>query len=39
MKQWQVDRKFTPKMKPKEIRVLVNGWTRAVKAAEAWAGE
>ena len=39
MKQWQVDRKFTPKIKPKEIRVLVNGWTRAVKAAEAWAGE
>ncbi len=38
-KQWQVDRKFTPKVEAKEVRVLVNGWTRAVKAAESWAGE
>jgi len=38
-KQWQVDRKFTPKMNPKEIKTLVNGWHRAVRAAENWAGE
>ncbi len=37
-KQWQVDRKFTPKMNPKEIKTLVNGWHRAVRAAETWAG-
>jgi glycerol kinase len=38
-KQWQVDRKFVPKMNPNEIRALVKGWHRSVKAAEAWAGE
>jgi len=38
-KQWQVDRKFTPKMDPKEIKSLVDGWHRSVKAAETWAGE
>lgn len=38
-KQWQVDRRFTPTMEPKEIRSLVRGWHRSVKAAEAWAGE
>jgi glycerol kinase len=38
-KQWQVDRKFSPKMSPNEIRSLVKGWHRSVKAAEAWANE
>jgi glycerol kinase len=36
-KQWQVDRKFIPKMSPKEIKPLVDGWHRSVKAVEAWA--
>ncbi len=35
--QWQLDREFTPGMPGKEIASLVNGWRRAVKAAEAWA--
>ena len=38
-KQWQVDRKFEPKAGSREIKVLVTGWHRAVKAAEAWAGK
>jgi glycerol kinase len=38
-KQWQVDRKFSPKLSPNEIRSLVKGWHRSVKAAEAWAEE
>jgi glycerol kinase len=38
-KQWQVDRKFTPNTSPREIKSLINGWHRAVKAAEAWAKE
>jgi len=37
-KQWQVDQKFLPKANPKEVKALVEGWHRAVKAAEAWAG-
>ena len=37
--QWQLDREFTPRMSEKEIASLVNGWRRAVKAAEAWAEE
>lgn len=37
-KQWQIDRKFVPKANPREIKELVNGWHRAVRAAEAWAG-
>jgi glycerol kinase len=38
-KQWQVDKKFSPKSGPKEIKTLISGWHRAVKAAEAWAKE
>lgn len=38
-KQWQVDRKFSPKLSPKEIGSLVRGWHRSVKTAEAWAEE
>jgi glycerol kinase len=37
-KQWQVDRAFTPDLKAGEIKSLIKGWHRAVKAAEAWAG-
>jgi glycerol kinase len=36
-KQWQVDRKFIPELTQGEIKSLINGWHRAVKAAEAWA--
>jgi glycerol kinase len=36
-KQWQVDRKFSPELSVKETSSLINGWHRAVKAAEAWA--
>ena len=35
-KQWQVDRKFSPKLNPKEIKSLINGWKRAIRAAESW---
>jgi len=35
--QWQPDREFLPVMHDKEIELLVSGWIRAVKAAEAWA--
>ena len=38
-KQWQVDRKFSPKLGQKEIRSLIRGWHKSVKAAEAWANE
>lgn len=38
-RQWQLDREFIPGMSEKEIASLVNGWRRAVKAAEAWAEE
>ncbi len=35
--QWQVDRTFSPLMKPGETGILLNGWHRAVRAATAWA--
>jgi len=38
-RQWQADKIFTPAMKPEEIRSLVGGWHRAVKAAEFWANQ
>ena len=38
-KQWQVDRTFSPDLKTSETQSLIRGWRRAVKAAEAWAGE
>jgi glycerol kinase len=33
-KQWQVDRKFKPGMPESEIKLLVRGWRKAVRAAE-----
>jgi glycerol kinase len=36
-KQWQVDRIFGPSIPAKATKTLINGWRRAVKAAEAWA--
>lgn len=38
-KQWQVDRVFSPILKEHETADLIKGWKRAVKAAEAWAGD
>jgi len=38
-KQWQVDRAFTPHLKATEIKSLIQGWHRAVKAVEAWAND
>lgn len=36
-KQWQVDRIFSPSIPAKATKTLINGWRRAVKAAESWA--
>jgi glycerol kinase len=38
-KQWQMDRTFSPKLKPAETDSLIKGWHRAVNAAKAWAIE
>jgi glycerol kinase len=35
--QWQVDRKFSPQASPKELKSLISGWKKAIKAAESWA--
>ncbi len=35
--QWQIDKTFIPGKPKEETEILVNGWRRAVKAAEAWA--
>jgi glycerol kinase len=34
--QWQLDRAFTPSIKPEQARLLLNGWQRAVRAAVCW---
>jgi glycerol kinase len=38
-KQWQMDKTFLPLMLPGETESLINGWHRAVRAAEVWAQE
>lgn len=38
-KQWQTDRVFLPEMKEDDVKGLVKGWHRAVKAAKAWGEE
>ncbi|MCH8558843.1 MAG: glycerol kinase GlpK [Balneolia bacterium] len=38
-KQWQVDKKFEPKMDKKEVESLTKGWKRAIKAARTWAAD
>lgn len=35
--QWQLDRTFTPEMKPEMSEPLINAWTRAISAAASWA--
>jgi glycerol kinase len=37
--QWQINRTFVPLMPAHDTESLIKGWHRAVKAAEAWAGE
>jgi glycerol kinase len=39
IKQWQIDKTFVPVMPPEETDSLIQGWHRAVKAAEAWASD
>lgn len=34
--QWQVDKKFTPKMDPSKVEHLTNDWTRAVERSKSW---
>ena len=36
-KQWQIEKIFSPQMAAEETRILIKGWHRAVRAAEAWA--
>jgi len=38
-KQWQIDRTFKPQIEPGEIHELINGWSRAIRAANAWADD
>jgi glycerol kinase len=38
-KQWQIDRTFVPVMPHERTELLIRGWKRAIKAAEAWAEE
>lgn len=35
-KQWQVDKKFEPQMKPNQIAEYTKNWNRALKAAKTW---
>jgi glycerol kinase len=37
--QWELERKFEPQSSPEETRKLIEGWKRAIRAAEAWAEE
>ena len=37
--QWQVDQIFYPAIGNEETRALINGWHRAVRAAQAWADD
>ena len=36
-RQWQVDARFKPAMKPAERNRIVKGWTRALERAKGWA--
>ncbi len=38
-KQWQIDKTFVPVMTTENTELLVKGWHRAVRAAEAWASD
>ena len=36
-RQWQVDKRFTPAMKPAVRKRVMEGWSRALERAKAWA--
>ncbi len=38
-KQWQIDHTFQPEIKPEERQFLINGWGRAIRAANSWADD
>ncbi|MFO0816004.1 MAG: glycerol kinase GlpK [Gemmatales bacterium] len=38
-RQWQVDRQFTPMMKPAERKQFMAGWNKALARAQGWANE
>jgi glycerol kinase len=35
-RQWQVDKRFTPAMKPAMRKEIASGWDRALSRAKAW---
>ena len=35
-RQWQVDKRFTPRMKPADRKRIASGWVRALSRAKAW---
>jgi glycerol kinase len=35
-RQWQIDRRFVPEMKPALRKKLCAGWTKALVRAKAW---
>ena len=35
-RQWQADKRFTPKMKPAERKRVASGWERALERAKGW---
>ena len=37
--QWQIDRTFSPLIKPVDTESLIKGWYRAVKATQVWADD
>jgi glycerol kinase len=37
--QWKLDRTFSPLIPASETTLLIKGWHRAVRAAQAWAAE
>jgi glycerol kinase len=37
--QWQMDRRFSPRIKISETHSLIKGWHRAVNASKAWADD
>jgi glycerol kinase len=38
-KHWQIDRAFSPMLKPGETQLFIKGWHRAVNASKAWADD
>jgi glycerol kinase len=38
-RQWQVDRRFAPGMRPAPRKALIQGWEKALGRSKAWAAE